>query len=63
MKNTLKTLAVLITACVSMYAAGSIGLARVEEASALSCARASSGTDQDIAACYTSRDLPVPADL
>lgn len=36
------------------------GLERVTEASALSCARASDGTDTSIADCYTARGLPLP---
>lgn len=33
------------------------------EAVALACARASDGTDQSIADCYTGHGLPVPSDI
>jgi hypothetical protein len=35
----------------------------VSESVALACAKHSAGTDSDIAACYTSRGLPVPEDI
>jgi len=47
----------------AIVAAGNLGLRRTEEASALTCARASDGTDSAIVQCYVDRNLPIPKDL
>lgn len=44
-------------------AAGHIGLRRVEEASALQCAKNSDGTDAAIVECYHQYGLETPEDM
>jgi hypothetical protein len=55
-------LILLALAAVGTYA-GHVAEVRVREAQALSCARASDGTDSSIADCYARRDLTIPEDL
>jgi hypothetical protein len=62
-KTLLQAIAFIVLSCAAMYYAGRAGMARVDEASALRCARSSSGTDQSIADCFTVRGLRVPEDL
>ena len=57
------TMLALIVLAVAAFFAGDLALDRVERAQALECARASDGTDQAIADCFTGHGQPVPEDL
>jgi hypothetical protein len=50
--NRIKWIGIAAAMWLAILAAGNIGLRRTEQALALSCARASSGTDQAIVDCY-----------
>lgn len=61
--RTLASLLALLIVAAACVLAGHAGLRRVEEASALSCARASDGTDSAICDCYARYGLDVPEDM
>lgn len=66
MSSTVRNLGWLFAACLCLlaaYAAGHVGLTRVEQSLALQCARASDGTDAAICDCYTHYGLEVPEDM
>lgn len=56
-------LLVLLIFTAAIYNAGDAGADRVEQALALKCARASSGTDSAIADCYRKYSQPCPDDI
>jgi hypothetical protein len=58
-ESVLIMLAMLATAAGALMVANNAEM-RVREAQALSCARASDGTDSAIADCYTRRELSLP---